>query len=202
MIRHVLLDADGVVQHLPGGWRAALEPYLGDRAADFLAEAALDEQPSLRGQGDFRAALVSLLERYGVTVPPADVYTAVWQRIHVEESSVGLVHALRDAGLGVHLATNQEAGRASYMKDALGYDDLFDSSFYSCDVGAAKPEAAFFTATLDGLGVGAPEVLFVDDQEPNVVAAREAGLASELWRIDDGVGRLQRLLAAHDVVIG
>ena len=137
-----------------------------------------------------------------MTVPVAELYPAIWHRIHVEPTSVGLVHALRDAGLGVHLATNQEVGRASYMKDTLGYDDLFDSCFYSCDIGAAKPEAGFFTAALDALGADAPQVLFVDDHEPNVVAAREVGLAAEHWRIDDGLGRLHGLLAGHGVVIG
>jgi hypothetical protein len=35
-IRHVLFDADGVIQSLPGGWYAAIEPYVGERAEEFL----------------------------------------------------------------------------------------------------------------------------------------------------------------------
>lgn len=31
-IRHVLFDADGVIQSVPGGWYTAIEPYLGERA--------------------------------------------------------------------------------------------------------------------------------------------------------------------------
>ena len=35
MIRHVLLDADGVVQHMPGGWVAAVERHLDVDAEEF-----------------------------------------------------------------------------------------------------------------------------------------------------------------------
>ena len=30
-LRHVLFDADGVLQHIPDGWYAAVARYLGDR---------------------------------------------------------------------------------------------------------------------------------------------------------------------------
>jgi hypothetical protein len=43
-IRHVLFDADGVIQSIPGGWHTAMEPYLGERAQEFpgfFAAAAL-----------------------------------------------------------------------------------------------------------------------------------------------------------------
>lgn len=201
MIRHVLLDADGVLQSLPGGWSAALRPYVGDRADDFLRALGPDEAPCLRGSGEFLEVLADLLRDFGVTRPVSEVYPAVWHDIHVEPSSVALVAELRDLGLGVHLATNQTAGRAAYMRTALGYDDLFDESFYSCELGETKPDAAFFAAALDRLAVPAPEVLFVDDHEPNVLAAREAGLAAEHWRIADGLPQLHRLLRGHGVLL-
>ncbi len=201
MIRHVLLDADGVVQYLPGGWLAALTPYVGERAEQFIRDAHVDEQPCLRGEGDFLPVLAGHLERYGVPQPVEEVYAAVWHEIHVEASSLELVRALREVGLGVHLATNQEARRASYMKSELGYDTFFDTSFYSCDLGAAKPDVAFFCGAVDRLGTTAPEVLFVDDHEPNVVAAREVGLAAEHWHIADGIPRLHALMSGHGIVL-
>lgn len=36
MIRHLLFDADGVLQDIPGGWYAAMEPYLGGKSREFL----------------------------------------------------------------------------------------------------------------------------------------------------------------------
>jgi putative hydrolase of the HAD superfamily len=201
VIRHVLLDADGVLQELPGGWLAAVERYVGVRAAEFLAAAGAAEMPALRGEGDFRVALAEELTRFDVPAPVDQVFREVWQRIEVADSSVDLVAALRDHGLGVHLATNQTAGRAAYMRGELGYDGLFDESFYSCEVGAAKPDSAFFSAAVARLGTTPPEVLLVDDSERNVTAAREVGLAAEHWHLRVGPARLRGLLADHGILL-
>jgi hypothetical protein len=67
-VRHVLLDADGVLQDLPGGWYAAMEPYLGDRAREFLHETWADEMPMLAGCGDYMPVLAATLQ------------TTVWSR--------------------------------------------------------------------------------------------------------------------------
>lgn len=197
MIKHVLLDADGVMQCLPGGWVAALEPHLGVRAEEFLAAVAADEQPCLRGNGDFLEAMRGRLAAFGLTGTARELHRAVWCSVQVEPTSVALVHGLRDAGCAVHLGTNQEAHRAAYMRDELGYADLFDSCFFSCELGAAKPEPEFFCRILDRLGCAAPDVLLVDDHEPNVVAARECGLAAEHWRLDDGAELLRRRLGTY-----
>ena len=201
MIKHVLLDADGVMQHLPGGWLAALEAQLGVPAGDFLTAVAQDEQPCLRGDGDFLEALGCQLEAFGFAVTARELHRSVWCSVRVEPSSVGLVHALRDAGYAVHLGSNQEARRAAYLTHDLGYADLFDTCFFSCDLGAAKPEPDFFARVLDRLGCTAPEVLFVDDHEPNVEAARECGLAAEHWGLGEQVSLLRDRLAAHGITI-
>jgi putative hydrolase of the HAD superfamily len=139
-VRHVLFDADGVLQDLPGGWYAAMEPYLGDRARDFLHETWSDELPMLAGRGDYLPVLAACLERYGVSVPVNEVYDAVWKNIVLIEESLEVVRALKRNGYGVHLGTNQERYRGAHMRTALGYDDLFDVSCYSYDLGVAKPD--------------------------------------------------------------
>lgn len=201
VIRHVLLDADGVLQELPGGWLHALTPYVGERTADFLNEAWAAEPPCLRGRGDFRQALIELFGSHGLTHDVDEVLAAVWNRIEVAPTTLPLVDGLRRLGLGVHLATNQMAARAAYMRSRLGYDDLLDRSYYSCDLGAAKPEPEFFAAVLEDLATDPGDVLFVDDTLSNVESARAAGLAAEHWHLDDGLTRLQALLAGHGVEV-
>lgn len=202
MVTHVLLDGDGVLQRHPRGWVEAAEAYVGDRAAAFFVEVTEQERACLTGGHDFVPLLADALVRYGVQAPVDEVYAEVWLTIETVPTTVALVHELRRLGLGVHLGTNQQAGRAAYMRTALGYDDLFDESFYSCELGAAKPTVAFFAAVVDRLGTTAPEVLFVDDHEPHVLAARELGLAAERWHHADGLPRLHALLAGHGIVAG
>jgi len=99
-IQHVLFDADGVLQYLPGGWYAAMEPYLGDRTREFLHKTWKEELPTLAGQGDYLSLLAAALVEYGVTTPVEAVYKNVWHNIAMIDESFRVVHALRRRGYG------------------------------------------------------------------------------------------------------
>jgi putative hydrolase of the HAD superfamily len=151
-IRHVMFDADGVLQNLPGGWIAAAEPYFGERALEFLERSYEAELPTLAGQGDHLALVAATLAEFGVTASVGDVYRAIWLGMEPAAASLAVVRSLRRRGYGVHLGTNQERYRAAHMREVLGYDALFDVSCYSCELGAAKPDLAFFTEAARRIG--------------------------------------------------
>jgi putative hydrolase of the HAD superfamily len=199
-VRHVLFDADGVLQDLPGGWYAAMEPYLGDRARDFLHETWKDELPMLAGRGDYLPVLEATLVRYGVSTPVTEVYDAVWKNIVLIEESLEIVRALKRSGYGVHLGTNQECYRGAHMRTVLGYDDLFDVSCYSYDLGVAKPDPAFFTQAAERIGADASTILFIDDNSRNITGARTAGLPAEQWDLTQGHALLHDILTTHGVI--
>ncbi|TCC32915.1 HAD family hydrolase [Kribbella speibonae] len=198
-IRHVLFDADGVLQDLPGGWYAAMEPYLGDRSKEFLHETWSDELPMLAGRGDYLPVLAASLQKYGVSTPATEVYDAVWKNIVLIEESLEIVRTLKRNGYGVHLGTNQECYRGAHMRQALGYDDLFDVSCYSYDLGVAKPDPAFFTRAADRIGAPADSILFIDDTPKNITGARTAGLHAEQWDVTQGHTTLHTLFTHHGV---
>ncbi|MFE6510808.1 HAD family hydrolase [Nocardioides sp. NPDC057767] len=181
-IRHVLFDADGVLQHLPGGWHAAAARFVGDHAEEFLRAAWAREAPlQIGADGDFLAVLAHLLEECAATETAEEVYAAVWNRVEVHSESTQIVHRLREAGYGVHLGTNQAAHRQAFMRTTLGYDDLFDVSCYSCDLGVAKPEPEFFHRAAARIGADPREIVFVDDKASNVSSARSVGMPAVHW---------------------
>jgi putative hydrolase of the HAD superfamily len=200
-IRHVMFDADGVLQELPGGWLAAAEPYFGVRTLEFLQQSYAAQLPTLSGRGDHLVNLAAALAEFGVTAPLEDVYRDIWLRMEPAPASLAVVRALRDSGYGVHLGTNQERYRAAHMREVLGYDALFDVSCYSWELGAAKPDPAFFAEAARRIGAEPPAILFIDDSPPNVAAARDAGLTAEQWTLDDGHDALHALLARHGVTV-
>jgi putative hydrolase of the HAD superfamily len=200
-IRHVLFDADGVLQDVPGGWEAPTEPYLGGRTQEFLRRVWGDELAALAGQADLLPLLATALADFGVTAPLEEVHRAIWLRIEPVEQTVALVTVLRRNGYGVHLGTNQDRHRAAHMRDALGYGALFDVSCYSCELGARKPDPAFFAEAARRIGAYPAAILFIDDSARNVGAARDAGLAAEQWTLADGHDMLTGLLAKHGVAI-
>lgn len=198
-IRHVLFDADGVLQDVPGGWEAGTEPYLGERAMEFLRRVWDDELPALAGQGELLPLVAAALADFGVTAPLEEVFRAIWLRIEPAEESFALVRALRRNGYGVHLGTNQDRNRAVHMREELGYDAHFDVSCYSWELGARKPDAAFFAEAARRIGGVPSSILFIDDSDRNVAGARNAGLAAEQWTLTDGHATLLGLLAKHGV---
>lgn len=199
VIEHVLFDADGVLQEVPGGWYAAMEPYLGDRAREFLHFTWGHEKPTLAGEGDYRSMLAADLRHYGVEADVDEVLETVWFSIEVDARSLAVVQSVREAGFGVHLGTNQDPLRADHMRGALGYEERFDNCFYSCDIGFAKPDRGFFDEAVRQIGAAAETVLFVDDSAANVEGARRAGLRAVHWSLADGHDALIEELATHGV---
>lgn len=57
----------------------------------------------------------------------------------------------------------------------------FTARTYSCRIGVAKPHPRAYRICAEQLGVGPRDVLFFDDREGNVVAAREAGMTAEVF---------------------
>lgn len=199
-VRHVLLDADGVVQHGVARLGTALSEHIGAEAATgFLETTFADGAPVLRGEVELAVLMGEVL---GEGIDAEQVYVEACLAIETDPDSIALIGALRSAGYQVHLGTNQDPARARHMRTVLGYDDLFDVSCYSCDLGVAKPDPAYFLRAAELIGAPAEEILFVDDTEPNVLAARGVGLGAVHWSIADGHDRLRGLLGEVGVYLG
>lgn len=198
-IKHVLLDADGVLQRSAPDPIGLLTRWAGDRAEDLGRALWTAERGPLRGEGDFLELIEAVVPTYA-DVEPRELYATLWQDISVSEESIRLVRRLRSAGYGVHLGTNQHRQRGEHMATALGFDALFDVSNYSWEMGTKKPEPTYFELAVSRMGAEPGEVLFVDDMEVNVEAARAVGLVAEHWHLDRGHADLENLLARHGVV--
>jgi putative hydrolase of the HAD superfamily len=185
-VRVVLFDADGVIQHFPhssgSGLRARVERILGfvpedlDTFTDEIFEA---ERSALTGHTDFAETLLPVLAKWGAH-GIADAFAAEWWcPIEADRSILSLVGQLRRQGVVCALATNQQRYRARYMEEVLSYRNVFDRSFYSYQLGRRKPEREYFKAVIAALKCVPEAVLFIDDAEENVAAARSVGLKAE-----------------------
>lgn len=77
-----------------------------------------------------------------------------------------------------------------------GFEEITDDIVYSHEVGLAKPDPAAYELTTRRLGVAAHEVLFLDDVEVNVEAARRAGWHAVL-HVDTttSIAEMERIIA-------
>lgn len=95
------------------------------------------------------------------------------------------VDQLRRQGLGCYIASTQEAERVAYLRKTLGFGSKFDGTFFSCELGAQKPDRHFFELVTRKIAVDPEEILFFDDHQPNVEGARAIGWHAELYRAGD-----------------
>ncbi|HML50812.1 MAG TPA: HAD-IA family hydrolase [Propionicimonas sp.] len=173
MIRALLVDADGVLQHVPKG-------FLNDFAAlgggwSFVREVFGEEQRTMTGSEDLVEVLEEVIDRRGLAISPEQLL-ALWYRITPDQRMLDLVARVRQAGAVTVLATNQQSYRGTWMQQNLPYDDYFDHTFYSFEMGLAKPDPAYFASIVDHLDIDADQAVFVDDLAKNTAGARKAGL--------------------------
>ena len=182
----VLFDADGVLQQPRTGW---LDEFVRLGGPGFVVDAFTAELECLSGKGDLRPLLEALLER-SATGGTVDEVLAAWHDIVVDPDALALVERVRRAGLTVGLATNQQSYRGAHMRDVLDLDRHFDHTFYSFEVGHAKPSPAYFEQVAADLDIAAQRIVFIDDAPANIVGARAAGLRAVLHRSSRGADGL------------
>ncbi|WBQ07640.1 HAD-IA family hydrolase [Kribbella sp. CA-293567] len=197
----VLFDADGVIQRGTVDWQRILGSYVPVGSADdFVLDLMVSEKPSIVGQGDFREAVAEVLQRWSATGTLEDVLQ-LWREFEADQVVIGWIQQLRAAGIGCHLATNQQAFRRAIMHDERRYGDWFDQTFYSCDFGLAKPDPAYFKAILAAVDRPGSSVLFIDDNAANIEGARQAGVHAELYDLVQGREVLRELLARYGLTV-
>ena len=103
-----------------------------------------------------------------------DADTNVWTQPNVEmmEWSARLNRAGIKTGILSNIGDAMELGVLGRFP-ALAE---FTHHTFSHRLGIAKPDTGIYRHAVEGLGVPAGEILFVDDREENIVAARGAGM--------------------------
>ncbi|SNR74199.1 HAD family hydrolase [Actinomadura mexicana] len=100
----------------------------------------------------------------------------------VDEEMVALVGELADQGRTLGLLSNIIGDLVPRFEARHGaWLSRFDERVYSCRIGVAKPDPRAYEICAGRLGVKPADVLFFDDNERNVLAARETGMRAELF---------------------
>ncbi|ULR43903.1 HAD-IA family hydrolase [Rhizobium sp. K102] len=89
--------------------------------------------------------------------------------------------ALRQGGVAVFLATNQEHRRARYLMEEAGLGAHVDGIIYSAALGHRKPSPDFFRLATERAGAPPGEIGFIDDTAENIEAARQFGWNAAQW---------------------
>jgi putative hydrolase of the HAD superfamily len=184
-----------------------------------LAEDAIADLAALAGQP--RASFIDrywrLRPAYDLGQPPAEYWSAVldrdlggsprfvdrltrvdvrgWLRRNPLTLRALLGHVHR-TGAQLALLSNAPEPLARAI-DQHPWSRHFDHRYYSCRLGAAKPDPRAFELVLSDLGERPDEVLFIDDRAENTRAARDLGMRTITFTSASDLDRELRLATAE-----
>ena len=95
---------------------------------------------------------------------------------HPSPVMVAWARQLRPAGMRTAVLSNMPLDIRVYLTDVARWLPEFDHMTFSCDVRLVKPKPEIYELCLNGLGLTASEVLFLDDRPENIEAARRLGM--------------------------
>jgi epoxide hydrolase-like predicted phosphatase len=180
-VRAVVFDIGGVLEvptdiNLDGRW----ERRLGLRPGKFfdrLRRSGLGRDANLGriSEADFAQALGRL---YGLDESATEELLAElwdWYSGELNTEMADYFQRLRPR-YGTAILSNAAAGGRREEERRYGFSAMADVLVYSYEVGIEKPDRRIYEITCERLGVRPSEVVFLDDLEVNVVAARQVGM--------------------------
>ena len=177
--RVLLLDVDGVLVTPPEMFGERLFRQYPDVAAEFFYGPFMQAS---RGKLDLYDVLPPYLEHFEYAGSVND-FLQEWlsSENHPNLPMLAAVRELRSLGWPVYLATNQERHQVRYLLEDMRLGEITDGEFSSASIGERKPDAAYFARATRRLNLPPAQIVFWDDVQANVDAARLAGWTAHLF---------------------
>ena len=97
--------------------------------------------------------------------------------------------SLGRTGLKTGIISNIGFELAAAMEKQFSWVTEFKYTIWSCRIGSAKPDPKIFQCAQENLQVAAEEILFLDDRQENIDAARKAGFFGIVFKDIDQLER-------------
>ena len=146
----------------PGGLASRLGGLFGAGNVGEVTEAEIH-----RGVGELLA-----IDEPAVDAFMADLWTEYLGSLNTELAAyfAGLRPAYRTG-----IISNSFVGAREREQERYGFGQLTDVIIYSHEAGISKPDPRIYHLACDRLGIRPEEMVFLDDVEENVAAARDLG---------------------------
>lgn len=186
----VLFDMFGVIARHQSPQGKARLVAVADHAPEPFWEAYWElRQPYDRGDVDGVQYWHTVARRLGTAFRSARIADLIeadldsWSA--VDPSMVDLLGELADAGRNIALLSNIPEELAAYYENRYAWLKHFAVLGFSCRIGHAKPEPGAYQWCCQALGLEPGRILFVDDREDNIAAARALGIRGHLFTTPD-----------------
>ena len=183
IVKVLLIDGDGVALQRQGYFSEIFAKDYGVSLEKILPFFKNEYRQCQLGKADTNEALSPYLIEWGWQ-KSIDDFLEYWFRMSTvaDEMVISKIQDMRSQGIACYLVSDQDKYRAEYTREKLEDDKKFDGYFFSCDIGYSKAQPEFFTAVLEKLPVKPDEIMYVDDEETDIAAAKQLGIQARLYR--------------------
>ncbi len=141
-----------------------------------------------------------LVEEMGLSIPGTELVARfrAWPK-GLFDGAAAMMAELRSQAAAPIVAVLSNTNELHWTEqvDSGVIPELFDRHFLSYRLGLAKPDAEIFQHVIDDLGLPPGEIMFLDDNQPNVDAALALGIDAHLTR---GVTEARAALVARGLL--
>jgi putative hydrolase of the HAD superfamily len=186
-VRAVAFDIGGVLEvptdnALAGRWERRLGLPRGELFGR-LRRSGLGRDANL-GRVSAAEFALALGRLYGLDRPTTEELLAELWDWYVGELNTGMAAYFQGLRPRYRTAILSNAAEGGHREEErrYGFAGMADVLVYSYEVGIEKPDQRIYEIACERLGVRPSEVVFLDDLEANVVAARRLGMRAVLFQ--------------------
>jgi putative hydrolase of the HAD superfamily len=187
MTKTIIFDADGMIVHGERFSSRLARDYgiSTDTTNHFFRN---EFQQCLVGKADLKEELTGYLNLWGWKdgVEALLEYWFAEPYNEIDSRFEPVIRALRQKGIKVYLATNNDKYRTDNLMKQRGLNEWFDGVFSSAYMGHKKPDVEFFQAILDQIGITREDIVVWDDDSENTDSAAVLGIPSEVYKDFNG----------------
>jgi HAD superfamily hydrolase (TIGR01509 family) len=183
VVKNAIFDLGGVVIE----WNSdrILEAYYADPDVRAVMKQQMFQHPDWLELDRGTMHESELLARLGVRTgrPAAELsglFDAVRESLHAKPDTVALLEKLYARGVPLYCLSNISSDIFKYLRERHSFWGVFRGIVISGDLKMIKPEPEIFHFLLQRYGLAAAETVFVDDNAPNIEAARALGIQT-VW---------------------
>ncbi len=174
----VVIDARGVLYDESNDVGARLVPFVRERGS----KASLQEiNDAFRSASLGRLSSAELWFQLGLLDDPAQLDAEYVEEFQLRNGVVDFIDRLHERGLRVAVIANNVLGWSSLLRRRFDLSERVDVFVVSGDIGARKPDAAFFEALRRMTKVEFSDSLLIDDQVEDLDMARSLGMSTAMF---------------------
>ena len=189
----LVLDAMGVIFEAADDVGELLIPFIAEKSS------ASNEATIQAAYLDASLGTISADEFWNQVGVEAHLENEFLSRHALNSGVVELFDWCRGNEIPVWCLSNDVGRWSQKLRTRLNIETYLQGSIISGDVGLRKPDRKIYAALVEACGLAVEKILFVDDREANVLAARELGIESMLYDPRTGFTDARRWLSHQSI---